>query len=420
MPTRPRWLPTFVQIIALVFPAFAVSVPDGGSVAYLLLALFGLFLGWPAWRELAPAEKRFLLGITAYFLVILLTLIHTQDFDTASRKLDRFLRILLLVPGYLLLRRSGADTGRAFLYGAVVAGFTLAFHGWYQVKVEGIPYAAGIYHKIVFGDMAVLVAGVLAAAMVTLARRPWHYALLSLSVLAALYASLLSMTRSSWLLVPVAVFGLLWLYRKALGRRGWLAVAGVMVLVIAVGTIWTPTKLKQGIDRGIENLKVYERNPDAGTSWGIRLNLWHDSLLLFAEHPLLGTGVGDFDVERNRLIAEGRANPLPSFGHAHSIYFHSLATTGLVGFIAMLVCLIWLPLRAAYGMWLAATTPWAHFHALGGLLTVVGFAVFGVAETWFARMPFATMYGMFLIVFLSSAMNATRPPTQNAAQKPAQ
>lgn len=409
MQATPRWLTPFIQIIAFVYPAVAVSVPDGGSISYLLLALFGLFLGWPAWRELSSVEKHILLGFVAYFLVMLLGLTHTQDWYNASHKLSRFLRILLLVPGYLLLRRSGVSLGKAFLYGVVVAGFTLAMHGWYQVSVEGRSVASGIYQKIVFGDMAVLVAGVLAAAMITLARRPWHYAVLSLSMLAALYASLISMTRSSWLLVPVAVIGLLWLYRKSLTRRGWWSIAGVMVVIIAVGSVWIPSKLTEGVDRGIENLKVYEHDPGAATSWGIRLNLWHDSLLLFAEHPVLGVGVGDFAVERSKLIAEGRANPLPSFDHAHSIYFHSLATTGLIGFLAMLICLIGLPLRTTYSSWLQAITPWSRFYALSGLLTVVGFSVFGVAETWFVRMPFDTMYGMFLIVFLSSAMNTTEP-----------
>ncbi|MEJ2508270.1 MAG: O-antigen ligase family protein [Gammaproteobacteria bacterium] len=417
------WLKWPLLAAAFLFPFTVVSVPDGGSGTYVLPALFGVFLAWPAWRHLAPEERRVLLGILAFYLVVLLTLINTENYSLALDKFDRYTRVLLMIPVYVLIRRVGIVPGRAFLYGCVVAGFTLAAHGWYQVHVQGMSDAAGIYHKIVFGDAAVEFAAILVIAMLTLARRPWQYALLGLSTAAALYASVLSVTRSSWLFVIVFAVALLWWYRRELGRRGWAAVGAGLVLLIAVGAIWQPRTIIHGVERGIQNLKTYEVKPGAPTSWGIRLNLWHDALLLFAEHPILGTGVGDFDVERNRLIAEGRARDLPSFGHAHNQYFHSLATTGLVGLIALLVCLFYLPARFFVGAWHRASTDWGRFYALAGLSVLLAFGVFGVAETWLARMPFANLFGFPLLVLLASAAAETgaapgsgaRPPGDSAA-----
>jgi hypothetical protein len=39
------------------------------------------------------------------------------------------------------------------------------------------------------------------------------------------------------------------------------------------------------------------------------------------------------------------------------------------------------------------------------MLTVASFAVFGLTEAWFSRMPLATAYVVCLMTFLASAMN---------------
>lgn len=407
--SRLPWLKWPILIIAFIFPAVVVSVPDGGSGTYVLLLLFGLFLCWPMWQELEPPERRVLLGYMVFFAIMLLSMIHTTDYANALRKVDRFFRLFAIVPVYLLVRRTGVGMGRALLYGCVLAGFSLLIEGWYEVYVLHLPYAQGIYHKIVFGDMAMLVAAVLVAAMVTLATRAWHYIVLGAATLAAMYASVLSIARSAWLLVPVGGVALLWLYRRRINRRGWLGLAAGLGMVAVLLAFWQPPIITRGIERGISDLRTYEVDPDADTSWGTRLNLWHDSLLLFAQSPILGTGIGDFDVKRNRLIAAGRANPMPSYGHAHSIYFHALATTGIVGFAAMLTALFVLPGLRFYRSWRTANEPWLRFYTLSGLLVILAFAVFGIAETWFARMPFVNMYAMFVLVFLVSIANKGDP-----------
>lgn len=78
-----------------------------------------------------------------------------------------------------------------------------------------------------------------------------------------------------------------------------------------------------------------QTDPD---STGIRLKLWKGSLLIFQESPMLGTGVGDFRSDINRLIHTKKIDEIldPPRGNAHSTFFHTLATQGIVGIFLLL------------------------------------------------------------------------------------
>lgn len=49
----------------------------------------------------------------------------------------------------------------------------------------------------------------------------------------------------------------------------------------------------------------------------------------------------------------------------------------------------------------AAATPWQTFYAVGIVLTVVGFLVFGLTEAWFSRNPMVRTYLMCLLIMMA-------------------
>jgi hypothetical protein len=55
--------------------------------------------------------------------------------------------------------------------------------------------------------------------------------------------------------------------------------------------------------------------------------------------------------------------------------------------------------------WRRRPSNWVEFSALAGMLTVVSFAVFGLTEAWFSRMPLVTAYVVCLMTFLASTAN---------------
>jgi len=306
--------------LVFLFPIVAASVKDGGTSVFILLLLLGLVFGWPAWKELSVWEKRVLVGFMVFFGVLMLTMINTEDYATAIKKLERFVRLLAIVPVYLLMRRVKLEASMVMYYGAIVGCFVLGVQAWYSINVLNNIEVHGAYHKIIFGDAAILLAALVVAGLFFLSNKWWQYTVAGSAVVFGLYATLMSMTRGAWLLVPILVVMWLWLFRKKITAKGWVGVGGVVTIVALMGFLWAPPQLVNGVQRGINDLKTYQEHPGQGSPWGSRLNMWRDSVTLFSKQPLLGTGIGDYALERQQLMDSGEAFKDYPYGHAHSIY----------------------------------------------------------------------------------------------------
>jgi len=401
----PEWLRRTVLLLVFLFPLLAVSVKNGGSVVYALL--FILSLGSLSntrqiWAQLDPWEQRFLLGLVLFFIWLLITLINTDDFSSAGRKLERFVRLLMLIPIYVMLRRFGLNLVNTFILGAVAGCFLLLGQSLVFHLVMGHPVVNGVYHKIVLGDTAVLLAALVTAALLLQPHEKWQYLLGVLAAVAGLYVSVLSQTRGAWLLLPVLIVLWIWLYRSKITAKTLVTVLGLVLVAVTALAIWTQASVSRGIEAGINDLKVYQKDPSVETSLGARLNMWRDSLTLFKQNPILGAGLGDFKRDRLELMDQGKAIPAYGYGHAHSIYFHALATSGLIGLLILLLSIIGLPFWVFYRGWRQAQDGDARLAAFGGLTVVVAFAVFGLSEGWLARNPFMNIYAVTLLVFMSS------------------
>ncbi|HEV2909223.1 MAG TPA: O-antigen ligase family protein [Candidatus Eremiobacteraceae bacterium] len=83
---------------------------------------------------------------------------------------------------------------------------------------------------------------------------------------------------------------------------------------------------------------------------GTRNELWNAALTMFAAHPLLGVGAGNFE---HLLASVGLANVQT---HANSLWLQTLAEQGLIGFIALLALDVVVLRECAIGLsrsWLA-------------------------------------------------------------------
>ena len=192
-------------------------------------------------------------------------------------------------------------------------------------------------------------------------------------------------------------------------RKTWAGIAVTLVVVAGVFA-WQWTRISAEVEFGFESLQTFASKPNVITSWGIRLNLWRNTLILVKEHPLLGVGLGDFHAEMRRMAADGESwsKGVAQFGHAHSIYFDPLANGGLIGLFATFTGILLMPFLLFRQLLKEAGTPEARFYALGGLLTVLAFATFGLSEALWHRNPFVNTYIVSIVVFLSGAVAAQR------------
>jgi O-antigen ligase len=147
--------------------------------------------------------------------------------------------------------------------------------------------------------------------------------LLDVAVALVVFADVLTFSRAGIVSLPIVVAILvLWA-----GRRAWPALAPAALGAIAgvSGAVWwaiyahTPGILRVSLASSAYAGGVGNR----GELWGAALRMWRD-------HPLLGVGAGNFELD------------LPEYGvygvrtHANSWYLQSLAEGGIVLFLATL------------------------------------------------------------------------------------
>lgn len=408
-------------LVALLLPTAAVALPHGASGLFTVTALFalGTLARLPQrWHALSPAERWLVLAMLVFFLAPLASLANADDLHEFWKRYDRHWRFLGFVPIFLLAR--GLPQGwqprllRALLWGCVLAGPVALALGAYELAWLGKERAEGAYHPIVFGDLTALY-GLLLIAWAAAGRYPRRHRIAwGLAALPALAASVSSGTRGAWLgvLAMLALLPLV-LPRSRAGRMRALALASVVGLAGGWLALQVPMVASK-VEETLWWVGAYLSGFDAPSSSQARFELWRLAWDLWRAHPWVGEGFGDFPAFVRAAcrgeLPYGVAWPLT---HAHDVYLQFLATTGLVGFLALMWATILAPLRlAGLGLRVGERTA-----AVLLLVFVTAFAVFGLTEDWTARSPFTAAYSVLLALLAAASAAATathrhrgRPP----------
>jgi len=196
-------------------------------------------------------------------------------------------------------------------------------------------------------------------------REPIHLALAAACGALAgalLLGIIMSWSRGAWLGVAAGSFVVIALR----GRRSATLATGALIvltlLIVAFGTGWMP-----GIIAGrVSDLGAYFAGPDPArteitdANFAVleRLAHWQAGQQMFADHPWLGVGVGNYAVNYVKYALPHWYLPL---GHAHNVYINFLAEVGVIGFAAFMF--FWLGLAWLAGR--AATNADGYISALG-------------------------------------------------------
>ena len=397
-----RWQQYAIYIAALLFPMLAATVKDGGGTIYVLLLLLGLVFGRQGWSELEAWEKKLLIGFVLFSLMMFVSLFNTQDYEYGLKKVERLIQFPLFIFMYLFVRRYNVVTARLFLIGMLAGSLVMLGQAWFQVFIQNKHEAVGAFNPLILGDVAALFAVIILASLFTVAKKWWHYFIGVTCILSGLTVSVMSDARGSWLSYFPALLLILWLNRNLFHRKGWVSVVGISAVLIGVALTWQSDKIVGRVSTAVVGFQSYLEDPNNASSIGERLNLWRDGFHIWLEHPVIGTGIGDYAEHRDQLIKDNRSYLLTRYGHAHSIYFDTLATAGSIGIIALIMAVIVFPFYIFFKQWLAAESDWIRFYSLAGMLVVLSFSIFGLTEGWLARNPFVRTYLMCILVFMSS------------------
>lgn len=187
----------------------------------------------------------------------------------------------------------------------------------------------------------------------------------SLCVILASLAVLVTFSRSSYLLLPLAVLAHYWEAIRGRGGRGWLILMVGVAVIVAMTVI--PLDL---IRERAQTILPYVRSTLVGSDETSEVSprgyAWRAGLALFQDHPILGAGYANyrFLVKRYGFVVPSYAYPygLGPAGSPHSSYVGIMAELGVIG-LALWIGVLGIALRNLAVSWstLARTKPSTQF-----------------------------------------------------------
>ena len=395
-------------IVGLLIFAIAAG---GGAIAHIASISFGaLFLislfyfrSWPLlWRQISAGERLVLFGFFLYFFSAIISYYNVSDYHDYFKILDRYGRFFLVIPIYLLLSKAELKIFPYLLAGIIVAG--PLYLGTALVSLEVNPHmnAKGAYHHITFGDISMLSALFLITVLTVMKTSKMMKMMLAVSIICLLYASVLSQARGAWIALPFSLMLLL-----AIGRIGKVQVRAIIFtfFVLVAVVIMSPMKdiMSSRVQAAVNDIELFQSGENYATSVGHRLAMWHVAINVWKEHPVIGTGPGDYDIEFEDSQAKGLYVNNVVFESTHNIFIQALATTGTFGFVILCLALFILPFRLFWKINQEAL----NVASVAGMVGLIAFAVFGLTESWIYRAPVVSFYLLFIVTLATTAVKGS-------------
>ncbi len=315
-----------------------VEIP---TLALWLLAFAAVLVAQIAWLDIAYPELSIIGALNVIWAALLVWLGRILARSCGREDLAVWLAAMLLLGGLLnaaaaALQFYGVDS----LARCCIASLGLTKGGAYGnfgqnnhfADYISLALASTLYLHLtgrLSPALAALCGGIfLYALSLSGSRASWLYlaALVALGIWFRSRSADPHFTRAA--LLAALALPLFWLLQLALAHSG-LALRAVPPGVEAAPV--TP------IDRFAEELAhgIFPQN--GGSALGTRLYMWHQALLMFARHPLLGVGFGQYAGTFFEQAAELPRYHIPNYDrNSHNLVTQLLAETGIAG--AGLVC----------------------------------------------------------------------------------
>jgi O-antigen ligase len=339
---------SFVRTGICVLVAFAVlahGAVEPWSEGVLEMGAAVLLLAW-AWNTITDSELKLvwnplLWPLLGFWLVAAFQLIFGTTAVPFLTRIELLKYSALVALFFLCVQSYRTRTDwRNFVWFLLSLGFAVSlfailqhftFNGklyWLrELKYGGIPFGPYVNRNHFAGLMELLIPQGLAVPILGAERRD-QLPLMTLFTLLPIGALFLAASRGG-IISFVAEVGFLAILIVARRREKKVLVAGALFLALAAILVsWL------GIGRALDRFATYQK---LETSEGRRVEMVHDSLRIFQDHRVLGTGLGTLQevFPLYESIYDGLV-----VNHSHNDYVEALAETGLVGGLCGLVFLV--------------------------------------------------------------------------------
>lgn len=302
------------SIYALLTWRFVVKYEPAGSLPKSVVITSALFVLSLMISAFISENQAAMVGLKTYRPLLLAGLLFTAPISNNQRK-----TVIIL-----------------YFISAALEGLA-GFAQYYQadtVRAQGFALHPIFYAtKLAFVCGAALVILIIGDKDLSESRKGRYFLLIT--VLITFVAILFSQTRGVW----VALFGATAITLFLYDRRKAIIYSAVLISALVVLFSFSGTLR----DRAVSIMTSAYTENELGST-GNRLELWKGAVLIARESPFFGTGLSDFQPDIDRLIQNNELRKALVTGHAHNIFFHTVATQGLVG-LAILLSLGWALLR---------------------------------------------------------------------------
>lgn len=370
----------------------------------LLIALVCLFLridhGGTSFSDMVRRFWKLHLAMAGMFIAIVLHQLISQDF--AIRSFDYPSRMALFV---VIVWACLLCSARMFqwLQWSYVLGAILSTIKMYIITDGGTTRALYVDFMpiIEFADLTLLLGffSILSInyASGTVRTQRIGIAVKILAGVGTLYAAYISGTRGAWLGIPFlcAIAAIILFGRFELKKK---ITVTLLAVTLLTGVFVLNPRVQSRIQSVEQEINAYSKDSLADTSVGTRLGLWQASLMIFAEHPLVGVGRENFRPTLERWGQEGRISPVIARQiHSHNEMFYNMVTLGSFGLVGLLALYI-VPLVFFTRKLRQSKDKELRAVAGMGMMLSVGYMVFGLTDVMFMWGVCDNFYALFMAI----------------------
>jgi O-antigen ligase len=392
--------------LILLFPTMLITVPDGGSVTLVLLLLVsatGLFLN----RNSVPLdnnEKLLLAAVAAYMLIYIFNI---WFFNSKISELDNTFRFLLLLPIFFYIRKIKLNPN--YLYYGLLAGAVACFAiAAYQKFYLDYSRSHGVTSIISFGGISMTLA-MMSFTMGLLSKTGYTKILFFSGFILATWASVLSGSRGTWLVLPSCLL-LLFVINPQKWSLKTRVSAGLISLLMISASYFLPV-VQHRVDTALNEMNAYITNNVANTSVGIRLDIWHASIVTSTKHPALGIGEGNFSNKMKLLSDQGLVDPYAlNIAHVHNEYISALLHRGFPGLITLLLLFL-IPLIAFSKALISEQGEHRILPAIG-IMLVISSMTASLSDMFFSQHKYTLFYAGFIYLIYAFMRQRSTAPTR--------
>ncbi|KAB8059896.1 ligase [Janthinobacterium sp. FT14W] len=369
------------SVCVFLFSALALAVTSGYSLGALVLLLASMCLVWKRPRLNLQRRDYLLLGtLLLYFGIFTANMLYHGD---PARELDMPLRALLAMPVLLLLiayppRPAAWWSGLAI---GAISGAALA--SWQFLVLEMYRPQAATSNAIHYGNVSMLL-GMLALCGLGWAREQNHRLAWSLLLvaggLAGILGSVISGSRSGWLVLPACGCLFACHYSKGRGARYLAALLGALLAAFVLAYTLPNSRVPQRVAVAVNDIKQFQDSDNVTTSIGQRMEMWRTAWALSSEHLWLGMGRNGYLAAKQEMADEGKMDKIiKDYTNAHNDYLDALVKRGIIGAMALLALFL-VPLTLfARGVRHSAAA--AQPYALAGVILCSCYMIFGLTTS---------------------------------------